>query len=105
MDECLHGRCYYCGRDLLSAVALPQHKQAALSANRLTCGPCVHVHGRPPWRRDGSLRRWMVKRRLQGWKPGNARKTHCAHGHEFTPENTWVHHGKRHCRTCWKKDR
>lgn len=31
----------------------------------------------------------------------NARKTHCKHGHEFTPENT--HHrpgGGRTCRTC-----
>jgi HNH endonuclease len=29
------------------------------------------------------------------------RKTHCKHGHEFTPENTWVDkHGTRHCRTC-----
>lgn len=33
--------------------------------------------------------------------PGiNARKTHCIHGHEFTPENTQTWHGKRQCRTC-----
>ena len=34
----------------------------------------------------------------------NARKTHCIHGHEFTPENTHtrVSHGRtwRDCRTC-----
>lgn len=31
----------------------------------------------------------------------NARKTHCIHGHEFTPENTWVSKaGRRHCRAC-----
>ncbi len=30
----------------------------------------------------------------------NARKTHCKHGHEFTPENTYTSDGKRHCRTC-----
>jgi hypothetical protein len=32
----------------------------------------------------------------------NARKTHCAQGHEFTPENTyWRPDGKgRHCLTC-----
>lgn len=31
----------------------------------------------------------------------NARKTHCIHGHEFTPENT-IHHpgGRRECREC-----
>jgi hypothetical protein len=31
----------------------------------------------------------------------NLRKTHCKNGHEFTPENTYVHQaGKRDCRTC-----
>lgn len=30
----------------------------------------------------------------------NARKTHCPHGHEYTPENTRVHEGKRYCRKC-----
>ena len=34
--------------------------------------------------------------------PGtNARKTHCVHGHEFTPENTSIKSdGARGCRTC-----
>jgi hypothetical protein len=31
----------------------------------------------------------------------NAAKTHCVHGHEFTPENTYVRpNGSRSCRTC-----
>lgn len=31
----------------------------------------------------------------------NARKTHCIHGHEFTPENTIINrHGTRACREC-----
>lgn len=30
----------------------------------------------------------------------NARKTHCKHGHEFTPENTYPWRGNRVCRTC-----
>lgn len=29
-----------------------------------------------------------------------AEATHCVHGHPFTPENTYRHNGKRHCRTC-----
>lgn len=30
-----------------------------------------------------------------------ANKTHCKHGHEFTPENTFMHKGGgRQCRTC-----
>jgi hypothetical protein len=39
----------------------------------------------------------------------NRRKTHCAKGHEYTPENTYIRPGTdhRHCRTCcaqWTKD-
>ncbi|WP_203687684.1 hypothetical protein [Streptomyces sp. SID14515] len=30
----------------------------------------------------------------------NARKTHCKHGHAFTPENTYQRHDGRACRTC-----
>ena len=34
----------------------------------------------------------------------NARKTHCVHGHEFTPENTYVtRRGRRHCRACSRR--
>jgi len=33
---------------------------------------------------------------------GNANKTHCKRGHEFTPENTYRHGGQRHCRECKK---
>lgn len=29
-----------------------------------------------------------------------AAKTHCNHGHEYTPENTYVHDGSRFCRAC-----
>lgn len=27
-------------------------------------------------------------------------QTHCKRGHEYTPENTYVHRGKRACRIC-----
>jgi hypothetical protein len=30
----------------------------------------------------------------------NARKTHCIHGHEFTPANTFYKRGGRQCREC-----
>jgi len=35
----------------------------------------------------------------------NARKTHCIHGHEFTPENTIARGNGRGCRTCGKSAR
>jgi hypothetical protein len=31
---------------------------------------------------------------------GNGTRTHCRSGHEFTPENTMRHYGKRYCRAC-----
>jgi hypothetical protein len=38
----------------------------------------------------------------------NRDKTHCIHGHEFTPENTYTYaNGKRRCKTCarrWVKE-
>lgn len=34
-------------------------------------------------------------------KPGPAPKTHCVHGHAFTPENTMIReNGTKNCRTC-----
>lgn len=32
-----------------------------------------------------------------------ARQTHCKHGHEFTPENTYLGCGARQCRTCQRE--
>jgi hypothetical protein len=30
----------------------------------------------------------------------NAAKTHCTHGHEFAPENTYEWRGSRYCKKC-----
>lgn len=40
--------------------------------------------------------------RGMGRSAQNARKTECVHGHEFTPENTYIElgSGKRSCRMC-----
>lgn len=39
---------------------------------------------------------------LRGFNPTaiNARKTHCIHGHEFTPANTYLKGTARYCRAC-----
>jgi hypothetical protein len=34
------------------------------------------------------------------FQAANAAKTHCVHGHEYTPENTMADGGGRSCRTC-----
>ena len=38
---------------------------------------------------------------------GKVYATHCIRGHEFSVENTWIHDGRRYCRTCrkaWKRN-
>lgn len=41
-----------------------------------------------------------------GWGATNARKTHCIHGHEFTPENTRrTKEGYRTCIACSRRNR
>jgi hypothetical protein len=34
---------------------------------------------------------------------GHAAKTHCSHGHAYTPENTYTHARGRNCRTCTRE--
>jgi hypothetical protein len=72
-----NGRCYYCGRNLFTAAPLDKAKAAALAHDQLTCGRCVYVHGRLPWRpltdywtRDPyALARVNMRRAIHGKPP------------------------------------
>lgn len=48
------------------------------------------------------------KQRVANMRAFNERRralTHCANGHEFTPENTkWDKDGHRHCRVCHRQN-
>lgn len=55
---------------------------------------CVNpTHLEPVTRRENLLRGETIVAR-------NSAKTHCPHGHEYTPENTYVRDGSRNCRQC-----
>jgi Homing endonuclease associated repeat len=50
---------------------------------------------------------WNEAMKAAGFPPrpahavvGRPKKTHCKHGHEWTPANTRTREGVRHCRTC-----
>lgn len=68
---------------------------------------CVNPAHLEPVTRQENLRRG------KGWKPGNEvstrnqlAKTHCANGHEYTPENTYRSKpGRPPCRSCRECDR
>ena len=53
-----------------------------------------------------NIRDAVAKGRFPGW---NTYKTHCKHGHEFTPENTLIQlragKPRRRCRTCARETR
>jgi hypothetical protein len=39
--------------------------------------------------------------KMKNGRNGNANKTRCPRGHEYTEANTRVYKGKRNCRACW----
>lgn len=77
----------------------------------VACRICVNARKRAEYHADVDRARVSVRervmryRRKNGVQEGhrNGRKTHCARGHEYTEENTYVTPGgHRQCRTCRK---
>lgn len=61
---------------------------------------CAHRHCVNPAHLEPVTHRENLLRG-SGFAATNARKTQCIHGHELTPQNTYVRHtGWRGCRTC-----
>lgn len=77
-------------------------------------GPCPPGHEACHWDDDPSNNRlenlrWGTREEnradmVRNGNHFNAAKTHCKHGHEFTPENTYIRpSGYRTCRTCMRE--
>lgn len=65
-------------------------------------GPCVHRRCVEPSHLEAVPHR-TNSLRGRGMAPARAAQTHCIHGHEYTPENTYVRPsggGRRNCRVC-----
>lgn len=71
------------------------------------CDETRHLDGNPTNNHLGNLR-WATHQEnvddmLGHGTHRNARKTHCIHGHEFTPANTYIRpDGNRDCKACAK---
>ena len=50
-------------------------------------------------------RKEQIRKALDGWKQKRPHKfrTHCPQGHEYSPENTYVHRGSRKCLACQRR--
>lgn len=60
---------------------------------------CVNPDHLEPVTNAENIRRGMSPSAI------NARKTHCTHGHEFTPENTRITPQGRKCRICVRREK
>lgn len=63
----------------------------------------TNTYDRPDGKRDCldcKRERARVANAKRDRGPHNGVKTHCKHGHEFTPENTYLNDGHRSCRAC-----
>ena len=104
-DKQGYGRVYMDGRSrrahrlalcLAASCAIDNMPASVLACHSCDWPPCqnpAHL-----WWGTGSdnIRDTVAKGRHR-----NARKTHCARGHEFTPENTYTHgRGERECHAC-----
>jgi hypothetical protein len=61
---------------------------------------CNPAHLEPVTKAENARRQWAAGGAARSFAGVNAAKTHCPHGHEYSPENTRVKQGRRYCRTC-----
>jgi hypothetical protein len=70
---------------------VPDGKELDHLCRRHACGEPLHLE---------AVTHRVNMLRGQTFAALHAAKTHCVHGHEFTPENTRIRRGARECRTC-----
>lgn len=68
-----------------------------LCSNRRCCNPS---HLEPVTREENARRGERNRLTRSGGRPDLVRRSHCKHGHEFTPDNVRLVGNARICRTC-----
>ena len=118
-DECwvwLNGRCkgrgkFYCGGKLLPAYRVAweiHHNQrfpeGLIPMHICNNGSCVNPHHIVPGTYSDNTRMAVADGiHPMGQRHHNGAKTHCKHGHEYTPENSLVWYpesGRKQCLEC-----
>jgi hypothetical protein len=95
----IEGRIAYCHRVMYEELVGPIPDGLVLDHLCRVLACCRPAHCEPVTQRENTLRG-------VGPTAVNAHKTHCARGHEFTPENTQINRaGARRCRQCRREDR
>jgi hypothetical protein len=91
-------------RTLTSVSAINLRKTHCLEGHEFTPENTYWYRG---WRQCQECRRLrnikLLEAKQSGVQPVHIHrpdKTHCKRGHEFTPENTYVHRGARYCKQC-----
>ena len=101
-----YGRISFNGREmyahrLAAAEAFGMFDQRLVVLHECDNPPCVNPEHLRLGTQADNIRDMAAKGRTH-----NQRKTHCIHGHEFTPENTQIKGGGKYraCRTCGNAD-
>lgn len=98
-----YGKIYFQGRShlahrVMAAFTFGQFDQRLRVCHTCDVPQCINPAHLFLGTQSQNMRDCASKRRLGvQQKP---KRTHCKHGHEYTPENTRMKRGARECRTC-----
>lgn len=92
---------YRCKNGRLHRWMYQIHRGVPAPADWDVCHTCDHRNCINPLHLFAADRATNVRDMLAKGRGNNQKKTSCVHGHEFSPENTYLDpRGYRHCKTC-----